>query len=159
MFSKILFISLLKKFLKITAKITKNTEDIKKSKITNKNILLILYENLPTEFSDNFFLKNNVAIFFSKQNSINKIQHLNIKILIGHTNINKAKDEITTFFVAKTFSYKNIKIFEEKIVNTKSNSGVFLTPSEKDILLLLFERKKIEKNFKYCSPNSQKKNE
>jgi len=122
-------------------------EDIKKNKITNKNILLVLYESLPIEFSENFFLKNNVAIFFSKQNSINKIQHLNIKILIGHTNINKVKDEITTFFVAKTFSYKNIKIFEEKIVNTKSNSGVFLTPSEKDILLLLFERKKIEKNF------------
>ena len=36
---------------------------------------------------------------------------------------------------------------EAKIVNTKDQKEVFLTQLEKDILILLFERKKVEKNF------------
>ena len=36
---------------------------------------------------------------------------------------------------------------EEKIINTRADKEAFLTSLEKDILILLFERKKIEKNF------------
>ena len=122
-------------------------EDIKKNNFSYKNILFILNESLSVNINDSFFLKNNVVIFFSKKNDVNKNEHLNVKIFSGPTNINKLRDEITTFFVSKTFIYKDIKILEEKIINTKADKEIFLTSLEKDILILLFERKKIEKNF------------
>lgn len=122
-------------------------EDLKKNKFTNKNILLFLDESLPSDLDDNFFLSNNVVIFFLKQHSFNKDEYLNTKVFIGHTNINKFRDEITTFFVSKIFIYEDLKILEAKIINTKDQKEVFLTQLEKDILILLFERKKVEKNF------------
>ena len=102
---------------------------------------------MPVDISEIFFLKNNVVIFFSKQNDINRSEYLNVKIFSGQNNINKLRDEILTFFASKTFIYKNIKILEERIININTDKEAFLTPSEKDILILLFERKKIEKNF------------
>ena len=45
----------------------------------------------------------------------------------------------------KSEEHKDIKIKGEKITNLKTDKEVFLTNSEKDILVLLFERKKIEK--------------
>ena len=122
-------------------------QDLKKNKFTNKNIFLVLNECLPVDISEIFFLKNNVVIFFSKQNDINRREYLNVKIFSGQNNINKLRDEILTFFASKTFIYKNIKILEERIININTDKEAFLTPSEKDILILLFERKKIEKNF------------
>ena len=126
---------------------TISKEDLKKNKLTNKNIFLVLNECLPVDISEIFFLKNNVVIFFSKQNDINRSEYLNVKIFSGQNNINKLRDEILTFFASKTFIYKNIKILEERIININTDKEAFLTPSEKDILILLFERKKIEKNF------------
>ncbi len=126
---------------------TISKEDLKKNKFTNKNIFLVLNECLPVDISEIFFLKNNVVIFFSKQNDIIRSEYLNVKIFSGQNNINKLRDEILTFFASKTFIYKNIKILEERIININTDKEAFLTPSEKDILILLFERKKIEKNF------------
>ena len=40
---------------------------IKKNKLTNKNILLVLNDNLPSGLNEFFFLKNNVVIFFLKK--------------------------------------------------------------------------------------------
>lgn len=122
-------------------------EDIRKKNLTNKNIFLILKEGLPVDLSEVFFLKNNVIIFCLKRIDLKESEHLNIKIFSEKTNINKIRDEITTFFVSKTFVYKDIKILEEKIINTKANKEAFLTSPEKDILILLFEKKKIEKKF------------
>ena len=68
-------------------------------------------------------------------------------MFIGHTNINKFTDEVITFFVSKPFVYKDIKIVGEKLTNSKTEDKVSLTPSEKDILIMLFERKKIERKF------------
>ena len=113
--------------------------------LTNKNILLFLNENLPKDLNDFFFMKNNAVIFFLKQNSRDKKKYYNTKIFTSCTNINKFKDEVITFFVSKSFIYKNIIIKEEKVINTKSKKDVYLTPLEKDILILLFEKKKIEK--------------
>ena len=89
-------------------------ENIKKNNFANKNILLILNESLPTRLEE-FFLKNNVVIFFYKPNNKYNNKYLNTKIFSGHTNINKFKDEVITFFVSKPFDYKDIKIRGEKI--------------------------------------------
>ncbi len=126
---------------------TASQELIKKDHFINKNILLVLNVNLPTNLSDFFFLKNNVVIFFLNHNNLDKKKYLNTKIFCGHTNINKFTDEAITFFRSKSFTYKDVKIREEKIINLKTKKEAFLTSSEKDILILLFERKKIQKNF------------
>ena len=119
----------------------------KKNNIINKNILFILNENLPIDFNDVFFLKNNVVIFFLKKNNQDKKKYFKTKVFIEHTNINKFTDEVVTFFASKPFIYKDIKIVGEKLINSKTKKEVFLTPSEKNILTLLFEKKKIERRF------------
>ena len=43
---------------------TISKEVIKKNKLTNKNILLILNENLPAILNNSLLLKNNIVIFF-----------------------------------------------------------------------------------------------
>jgi len=63
------------------------------------------------------------------------------------TNIDKFKHEVITFFGSKPFLYKDIKISGEKIINSKNKKEAYLTRPEKEILILLFERKKIEKKF------------
>ena len=126
---------------------TVSIEVIKKNNYINKNILLFLNESIPSVLDDFFFLKNNIVIFFLKHNNQDNNKYLNTKIFDGPININKLKDEITTFFVSKSFIYEDIKIWGEKIINTKNQKEVFLTLPEKDILILLFERKKIEKKY------------
>ena len=118
-------------------------EFIKKNNLSNKNILLILNKDIPTNLSNVFFLENNVVIFFLKQNNLDKNKYFNTKIFSGHTNINKFKDEVITFFVSKPFICKNIKIKGEKIINLKDEKRAYLTLPEKDILILLFERQKV----------------
>lgn len=126
---------------------TVSIEVIKKNNYINKNILLFLNERIPSGLDDFFFLKNNIVICFLKHNNPDNNKYLNTKIFDGPININKLKDEITTFFGAKTLIYEDIKIWGEKIINTKNQKEVFLTLPEKDILILLFERKKIEKKY------------
>jgi hypothetical protein len=124
---------------------TVSKEIIKKNNLVNKNILLILNENLPFELNDSFLSKNNIVIFFLKQNKQDKKKYLKAKVFSEHTNINKFIDEVTTFYVYKPFVYRDIIIQEEKIINSKDEKSVFLTSLEKDILILLFEKVKIEK--------------
>ena len=90
-----------------------------------------------------------MVIFFLKKNNLNRNKHLNAKIFIGHTNINKFIDEVITFFVFKPFTYRDIKIIEDKLINSKNKKEVFLTASEKDILILLFEGRKVEKKLSF----------
>jgi len=123
---------------------TISNEDINKNNFTNKNILMIVNENLPADINDDFFLKNNVVIFFLKKGKQQK-KYYNTKVFSGHTNINRFKDEAITFFMSNSFIYKDIIIRGEKIMNSKDKREAFLTSPEKDILILLFERKKIEK--------------
>ncbi len=121
-------------------------EAIKKVNLINKNLLLLINENIPLQLND-LLQKNNTVIFFLKKNNFNKKKYFNTKVFHGPTNIDKFKHEVITFFGSKPFIYKDIKILREKIINSKNKKEVYLTPSEKEILILLFERKKIEKDF------------
>ena len=126
---------------------TISKEDINKNNLTNKNILLVLNESLPTNLNNLFFLNNNVVIFFLVKKNSDKDEYSNIKTFSGHININKFKDEITTFFASKSIIFNDIKIQGEKISNSKVEKWAFLTPLEKEILILLLEKEKIEKKF------------
>ena len=126
---------------------TISKELFKQNNFTNNNVLLFLNENLPKDINDFFFLKNNVVIFCLNHIMLNKKNYFNAKIFNRPININKFIDEVTTFFVSKLFIYEDIKIWGEKIINTKAGKEAFLTSPEKEILILLFDRKKIEKDF------------
>ena len=125
---------------------TISKEVIKKVSLINKNILLLINENVPSELYE-LLLKNNTVIFFLKKNNFNKKKYFNTKVFYGITNIDKFKHEVITFFGSKHFIFKDIKIWEEKIINSNDKKEVYLTPPEKEILILLFERKKIAKDF------------
>jgi hypothetical protein len=125
---------------------TISKEVIKKVNLINKNILLLINENVPSELYE-LLLKNNTVIFFLKKNNFNKKKYFNTKVFYEITNIDKFKHEVITFFGSKPFIYKDIKIWKEKIINSNDKKEVYLTPPEKEILILLFERKKIAKDF------------
>ena len=56
-------------------------------------------------------------------------------------------DEIKTCFIIKKTVLNKIEILGDKITNTIMELSVMLTPLEKEILIFLFENKKIKKDF------------
>ena len=125
---------------------TISKEVIEKVNLINKNMLLLINDNISSELNE-LLQKNNTVIFFLKKNNFNKKKHFNTRVFYGLTKIDKFKHEVITFFGSKPFIYKDIKICGEKIINSKDKKEAYLTPPEKEILILLFERKKIEKDF------------
>jgi hypothetical protein len=121
-------------------------EKIKKNHFINQNILLISDGGLLKSLKESFFFNNNVVIFFSTNNNFSNKNFSNAKIFNKHININKFIDEVTTSFVENSFSFEDIKIIGEKIINNKTKKEIFLTNLEKDILILLIDEKQTEKN-------------
>jgi len=120
-------------------------EKILKNNFMNQNILLITDGSVLENVNKSFFLNNNVVIFYTKNNINNNIS--SEKFFNKHININKFIDEVTTTFVGNSFNYGDIKIIDEKIINKKTDKETFLTALEKNILMLLIDKTKIEKNF------------
>jgi hypothetical protein len=121
-------------------------EIIRKNNFKNQNILLVINGELLKYFNKSFFFNNNVVIFFTTNNSISKNTYFEARIFNKHINISKFIDEVTTCFVTNSFDMGDIKILGEKIINKKTEKEIFLTTLEKEILILLIDRKKIEKN-------------
>ena len=122
-------------------------EKIKKNNFINQNILLIISGDLLQDLNKAFFLNNNVVIFFSSNNNLNQNFFFGAKNFIKLTNISKFIDEVTTTFAENSLNYEDIIIIGEKIINKKTKKEIFLTFLEKDILILLIERKKTKKNY------------
>lgn len=122
-------------------------EKIKKNDFINQNILLIISGDLLEDLNIDFFQKNNVVIFYTLNNSLNKKIFFNAKAFNVHINVGKFIDEVTTSFVENSLNYEDIKIIGEKIINKKTEKEIFLTPLEKDILTLLIDRNQTEKKF------------
>ena len=95
-----------------------------------------------------FFIQNN-AIFFirdnKRPNEYPEIQNANY--IYGMLTVKKFVDEIKTFFITKKTVLNNIQIHGDKITNIKLGLSLLLTPLEKEILIFLFENKKIKKIF------------
>tara|TARA_B100001059_G_scaffold150442_1_gene150303 strand:- start:308 stop:916 length:609 start_codon:yes stop_codon:yes gene_type:complete len=120
-------------------------ETIKKNNFINQNVLLIVSEAFEESLQRSFYKNNNVAIFYTTNNSSNRKNLQNIKTFNKHININKFIDEITTFFVKNSIIYGDIKLQGEKIINSKTEKEISLTPLEKDILTLLIDQQEAEK--------------
>ena len=108
---------------------------------------MITEGNFLEDLRSSFFLKNNIIIFFTTIDHLNNKFFFDAKIFNKHININKFIDEVTTSFDENLLYYEDIKILGEKIINKKTEKEIFLTALEKNILILLIDRKQIEKKF------------
>ena len=121
-------------------------DKILKNNFINQNIFLITEGLFLKYLNKSFFLNNNIVIFYTENKNINKDKFINANFFNKHININKFIDEVTTSFVSNSFNYGDIKILGEKIINNKTEHAIFLTNLEKNILILLIDKEKIEKN-------------
>jgi len=122
-------------------------EKISSGDLKNKNIIMLLKNNLPDFVNQSFYLNNNVIIFLSNKSDLENDKYFSSKVFCGHTSIKKFIDEIKICFASKKYVFKNIKILDEKITNTESGLSCLLTPLERDIIILLFEKKIIHRNY------------
>ena len=123
-------------------------DQINNENFKNNNIILFGKRGLEKKINKEFFLQNN-AICFVKDNIYDTelSKPSNTNFFYGRIRVKKFIDEIKTFFIIKKVVLKKIEISGDKITNTLIGSSVLLTPLEKEILIFLFENKKIEKNY------------
>ena len=114
----------------------------------NNNTIFFGDRNLKKKIKKHFILQNNV-IFFIKDNNVEteKFESQNKSIFYGKLGIKKFLDEIKTFFITQKSVLNEIEIFGDKITNLTLDLSVLLTPLEKEILIFLFEYKRIKKNY------------
>ena len=123
-------------------------DQVDNSNFKNNNVLLVLDKDFVKDIRRSFFLNNNVVVFFSK-----KEHALNFKIL-NHTNffhgkmsVKKFFDEIKTRLIFKKIIFNNTEIFGEKMTNLSLGLSVQLTPLEREILVVFFKNKKIQRDY------------
>ena len=114
----------------------------------NNNTILFGDRNLEKKIKKYFFLQNN-ALFFINDNKpfIDQSKTQNPNFFYGRLKIKKFIDEIKTRFIFKKAVLKKIEIYGDKITNIKLGISAKLTPLENEILIFLFENKKIEKEY------------
>ena len=125
-----------------------NDNEINNEYFKNNNILLVLEDDIIDQINKSFFSNNKAMIFFSrKQKLLDKNVTCNANFFYGQSSVKKFFDEINTFFVSKKITLRNIEILDEKITNIESNLTISLTPLEKEILVVLFQNKKINREY------------
>ena len=114
----------------------------------NNNTILFGDIGLEKRIKKYFFLQNN-AIFFIKDNKVHfeESKSKNVNFFYGRLRVKKFVDEIKTRFITKKIILKNIEIFGNKVTNISLDLSALLTPLEKEILISLFENKKIKKDY------------
>lgn len=114
--------------------------------LTNKNILLVLEENL-NFLSEQFFLKNNVIIFINKKNDALIKKYACSREIYARISAKKFYEEVTTSFFSKFIFFRDVKIQNDKIININNGLEEYLTPLEQDICFVLFKNTQLKKNF------------
>ncbi len=117
------------------------------SDFTHQNIVLFDAHDF-SKINESVFKKNNVVICFSKKpNNLDETKYYKTKFFYKNINVKKFFDEVKTYFIARTVIFKNNKIFDEKIINLNNELSALLTPLEKEILTVLFEKKQINREY------------
>ena len=123
-------------------------DEINNMNFKNNNVLIVSKNNPINEIKESFLLSNNVVFFLpNKQISFDETKTHNANFFYGQSSVKKFFDEIKTYFIAKTLVLKNTELFAEKITNIDLGLSVLLTPLENKILIVLFENKKIERDY------------
>jgi len=114
----------------------------------NNNIILLGDRDLKKKIKKNFFLQNNVKFFIKDSiDQKEQVETQNENFFHGRIKIKKFLDEIKTWFITKKVILKKIEILGDKITNTSQGLSALLTPLEKEILIFLFENKRIKKYY------------
>ena len=125
-----------------------NDNEINNEYFKNNNILLVLEDDITNQINKSFFSNNKAMIFFSsKQKLLDINTSRNANFFYGQSSVKKFFDEINTCFFSKTITLRNIEILDEKITNIESKLSTSLTPLEKEILIVLFQNKKIKREY------------
>ena len=114
----------------------------------NNNTILFGDGDLRKKIKKNFFLQNN-AIFFIKKSkgSTEQSESQDTNFYYGRLRVKKFVDEIKTCFIAKKVVLNGMEIFGDNITNITLGISALLTPLEKEILIFLFENKRIKKDY------------
>ncbi len=123
-------------------------EQLNNENFRNNNVILFGDKDLEKKIKKYFFLQNN-AIFFIKDNKyrVEQTESQNTNFFFGRLKVKKFVDEIKTCFLINKTVLKKMQISGDKITNLKLSLSVSLTPLEKDILVFLFENKRIKKDY------------
>ena len=114
----------------------------------NNNTIFFLDRDLEKKIKKYFFLQNNTMIFISDNKSpTNKLEPMNMGFFYGRIRVKKFVDEIKTYFITKKTILNKIEISGDKITNMTLGLSLMLTPLEKEILIFLFENKRIKKDY------------
>ena len=123
-------------------------EQINDENFRNNNIVLFGDTDLKKKIKTYFFLQNNIIFFIRDNNdSAEQTTSQNASFFYGSIRVKKFIDEIKTFFITKKIVLKKIEISGDKITNLTNDLCLLLTPLEKEILIFLFENKRIKKDY------------
>lgn len=123
-----------------------NLNALLNNQIKKENVLLVLRDNITDKIAKSFFFNNNVIVL-SKNYIFDEGGFYKTKFFYGRLSVKKFKDEVNSYFMLKTYSFKNTKIEDNQIINFKSGIAAQLTPLEKEILIVFFNKKKISRKF------------
>jgi len=118
--------------------------EIYKANHRNKNILILTTKNINKEKIEKIIETNNVLIFYSNTDNNKENDKLYLKAPIS---IKKFYNFVTDFFKSGSKNYLDIKLDGEKITNIKNNKYCYLTALEKKIILELFDKKNLNKEY------------
>ena len=114
----------------------------------NNNVLLVLDKDFVKNIRETFFFNNNVVVFFSKKEHAINLTILNhTNFFYGKISVKKFFDEIKTRLILKKIIFNNIEIVGEKMTNLSSGLYVLLTSLEREILVVFFKNKKIQRGY------------
>ena len=123
-----------------------NLDLLLSNQLKEENVLLILTDNLIDKIPKSFF-KNNSVIVLSENYILNESEFYKTKFLYGKLSVKKFRDEVSSSFMSKIYSFKNTQISDCQIINLNSGSGTQLTPLEREILIVFFNKKQITRQF------------
>tara|TARA_B100000965_G_C19546954_1_gene738295 strand:- start:224 stop:841 length:618 start_codon:yes stop_codon:yes gene_type:complete len=123
-------------------------DQIYSSDFKNNNVLFVLDKDFVKDIKESFFINNNVVVFFSKKEHALDLTKLNqANFFYGNISVKKFIDEINTHLIFKKIIFNNTEIAGEKMTNLSSGLYVLLTPLEREILIVFFKNKKIQRNY------------
>lgn len=123
-----------------------NLNNLLNNQLKKENVLLIVKDNITDKIAKSFFFNNNVIVL-SKNYIFDEGEFHETKFFYGRLSVKKFRDEVISYFMLKTYSFKNTKIEDNQIINLNSGIGVQLTPLEKEILIVFLNKKKISRQF------------
>ena len=116
------------------------------NQLKEENVLLILIDNLIDKIPKSFFINNNVIVL-SENYILNEGEFYKTKFFYGKLSVKKFRDEVSSSFMSKIYSFKNTQIADCQIINFNSGNGTQLTPLEREILIVFFNKKQIKRQF------------